>query len=61
MNFFSAGFFSVLMRQTNIVWVGMILGYTTMDKLISQTLPFIKDSEKRTNNSYNFQVFLKKQ
>ncbi|XP_031626049.1 putative Dol-P-Glc:Glc(2)Man(9)GlcNAc(2)-PP-Dol alpha-1,2-glucosyltransferase [Contarinia nasturtii] len=49
------GFLSVLMRQTNIVWVGMILGYSIMDKIISQTLPFIKDSEKRSNNSYNFQ------
>ncbi|XP_055305543.1 putative Dol-P-Glc:Glc(2)Man(9)GlcNAc(2)-PP-Dol alpha-1,2-glucosyltransferase [Sitodiplosis mosellana] len=49
------GFASVLMRQTNIVWVGMILGTTIMDKLISQTLPFIKkDSEKRPTNSYSY-------
>lgn len=64
MNCYLIGFASVLMRQTNIVWVGMILSSTIMDKIISQTLPFVKnesickkDSEKRTTNSYNFQVF----
>lgn len=52
------------MRQTNIVWVGLILSSTIMDKIISQTLPFVKndsickkDSEKRTINSYSYQVF----
>lgn len=52
------GFASVLMRQTNIVWVGMALGCTVMDKVISQTLPFIKekDKEKRSTNSYTFKV-----
>lgn len=45
------------MRQTNIVWVAMVLGYTIMDKLISQTLPFIKGTEKRLNSAYKFQVF----
>lgn len=44
------------MRQTNIIWVGMVLGCTVMDKLISQTLPFIKGSEKRSTVSYNYRV-----
>lgn len=51
--YFSA-LLSVLMRQTNIVWVGMFLGYTCMDKLVSQTLPFIKGMEKRS--AYTFHV-----
>lgn len=46
------------MRQTNIVWVGMALGCTVMEKLISQTLPFIKDSEKKCTNPYTFQVYI---
>lgn len=48
------------MRQTNIVWVAMVLGYTIMDKLISQTLPFIKGTEKRLNSAYKFQVIKRK-
>lgn len=64
MDCYLIGFASVLMRQTNIVWVVMVLSSTIMDKIISQTLPFVKndsickkDSEKRANSSYNFQVF----
>lgn len=41
------------MRQTNIVWVGMFLGCTFMDKIISQTLPFIKGAEKRSSYTFN--------
>lgn len=50
------GFLSVLMRQTNIIWVGMVLGWTVMDKLVSQTLPFISGSEKRSTVLYNYRV-----
>lgn len=49
-------FFSVLMRQTNIVWVLMVFGSTVMEKLVSQTLPFIQGSEKRSMVSYSFRV-----
>lgn len=52
----STGLLSVLMRQTNIVWVGMALGCTVMDKIISQTLPFIKEKDKRPAHSYTFRV-----
>lgn len=48
-----SGALSVLMRQTNIVWVGMFVGWTFMDKVISQTIPFIKGAEKRS--SYTFE------
>lgn len=48
------GLLSVLMRQTNIIWVGMVLGCTVMDKLISQTMPFI--SERRSTVLYNYRV-----
>lgn len=45
------------MRQTNIVWMGMALGTTFIDKLISQTLPFIKGHEKdATSSIYTFSV-----
>lgn len=40
------------MRQTNIVWVAMALGTTMVDKLISQTLPFIKGHEKTAISTY---------
>ncbi|XP_037037118.1 putative Dol-P-Glc:Glc(2)Man(9)GlcNAc(2)-PP-Dol alpha-1,2-glucosyltransferase isoform X1 [Bradysia coprophila] len=40
------GLASVLMRQTNIVWVGMAFGMTVIDKFCIQTLPFIKDADK---------------
>lgn len=52
------GFFSVLMRQTNIVWVGMALGMTVIDKFVSQTLPFVKDADKTTkvDSVYTFKV-----
>lgn len=55
--FIFVGFASVLMRQTNIVWVGMALGCTVIDKVISQTLPFVKGEEKRQITSYTFKVF----
>lgn len=46
------------MRQTNIVWVGMALGMTVLDKFVSQTLPFIKDADKtnKMDNVYTFKV-----
>lgn len=44
------------MRQTNIVWVGMALGCTILDKIMSQTMPFIKDQEKRSTVNYSFKV-----
>lgn len=44
------------MRQTNIVWVGMALGCTVLDKIISQTMPFIKDQEKRSTLNYSWKV-----
>lgn len=45
------------MRQTNIVWVGMALGCTVIDKLISQTIPFVKGYEKREKFVlYSFKV-----
>lgn len=50
------GFFSVMMRQTNIVWVLMVFCCTVIDKLVSQTMPFIQGSEKRSTVSYNFRV-----
>lgn len=47
---------SVLMRQTNIVWVAMALGTTCIDTLVSQTLPFIKQNERygRSDHVYGF-------
>lgn len=48
-----SGALSVLMRQTNIVWVGMFVGWTFMDKVVSQTIPFIKGAEKCP--SYTFE------
>lgn len=47
---------AVLMRQTNIVWVAMALGTTCIDKLVSQTLPFIKQNERygRSDHVYGF-------
>lgn len=51
-----SGFASVMMRQTNIVWVGMAMGCTVFDKLISQTLPFVKKEDKRQITSYTFGV-----
>lgn len=44
------------MRQTNIIWVAMVLGCTVMDKIVSQTLPFISGSEKRSTVSYSYWV-----
>ena len=46
------------MRQTNIVWVGMSLGITVIDKFVSQTLPFIKGNEKygKADIIYSFKV-----
>lgn len=51
------GFASVLMRQTNIVWVAMALGTTVIDKVVLQTLPFIKGNERygRPDLVYTFQ------
>lgn len=46
----------MLMRQTNIIWVGMALGCTILDKIISQTMPFIKDQEKRSTVNYSLEV-----
>lgn len=43
------------MRQTNIVWVGHALGVTAMDKLVTQTIPFLKD-RKRSTTPYTFSV-----
>lgn len=56
--FYDPGFASVLMRQTNIVWVGMALGMTVIDKFVSQTLPFVKDTDKtsKLDNVYTFKV-----
>ncbi|KAJ6633375.1 putative Dol-P-Glc:Glc(2)Man(9)GlcNAc(2)-PP-Dol alpha-1,2-glucosyltransferase [Pseudolycoriella hygida] len=50
------GFASVLMRQTNIVWVGMAFGMTVIDKFVSQTLPFVKDADKtsKIDHVYTF-------
>lgn len=58
LNFYNLGFASVLMRQTNIVWVGMALGMTVIDKFVSQTLPFVKDADKmsKVDNVYTFKV-----
>lgn len=44
------------MRQTNIVWVAMALGTTVIDKLVGQTLPFIKQNERygRSDHIYSF-------
>lgn len=49
------------MRQTNIVWVGMALGITVIDKFVSQTLPFIKGNEKygKSEHIYTFKVSTK--
>lgn len=46
------------MRQTNIVWVGMALGMTVIDKFVLQTLPFIKDADKtgKIDHLYTLQV-----
>lgn len=56
------GLLSVLMRQTNIVWVGMVLGGTVMDKLVSQTLPFLQSgSEKRSTVLYSYRVIVNKE
>lgn len=46
------------MRQTNIVWVGMALGTTVIDKFVSQTLPFIKGNEKygKSEHIYTFKA-----
>lgn len=45
------GFFSVLVRQTNIVWVALTFGCTFLDKLMIQTIPFVKghDSDEKKN------------
>lgn len=53
-----AGLASVLVRQTNIVWVGMALGMTVIDKFVLQTLPFIKDADKtgKVDHLYTIQV-----
>lgn len=51
----TSGALSVLMRQTNIVWVVHALGSTAIDKLVSQTLPFLKD-RKRSASPYSFHV-----
>lgn len=58
LKYYILGFASVLMRQTNIVWVGMALGMTVMDKFVSQTLPFVKDADKtsKVDNVYTFKV-----
>lgn len=57
-HFTFTGLLSVLVRQTNIIWMGMALGTTFIDKLISQTLPFIKGHEKSasSNIAYTFTV-----
>lgn len=54
----SVGFASVLMRQTNIVWVGMALGQICIDKFVSQTMPFVKDADKtgKVDLVYTFKV-----
>lgn len=36
------GFLSILMRQTNIVWVGMVFGSNVIDQLIIKVLPRTK-------------------
>lgn len=48
------------MRQTNIVWVGMALGMTVIDKFVSQTMPFVKDADKTTkmDSVYTFKVMI---
>lgn len=55
-----SGFLSVLMRQTNIVWVAMLFGTTVIDKLVFQTLPFIKQNKSygRTDHVYGFHDIL---
>lgn len=55
--YYLLGFASVIMRQTNIIWVGMALGITVIDKFVSQTLPFIKGHEKTDNRIENFHTF----
>lgn len=47
------------MRQTNIVWVAMTFGVTFLDKLMIQTLPFVKgydSDEKKSFENYSFSV-----
>ena len=58
------GFGSLLIRQTNIVWVIMVFGINSVNKLIIKTLPKIKDQKHRCINpsftsDYSFKVHIK--
>lgn len=49
------GMLSVLMRQTNIVWVAMIVGYNVMDFLVAATSKKISGKNKIPHH-YGYQV-----
>lgn len=44
---------SVAMRQTNIVWVGMVLGVCVLNYVVARAHPFLK-MKTRTNIIYSF-------
>ncbi|GAB0086616.1 Dol-P-Glc:Glc(2)Man(9)GlcNAc(2)-PP-Dol alpha-1,2-glucosyltransferase [Sergentomyia squamirostris] len=47
-----SGFVALLMRQTNIVWIGAVFGLNVMDKLVIKTLK--KRDKKNSNYIYTF-------
>lgn len=49
------GALSVLMRQTNIVWIGMIFGSKVLNKIVIGTLPKI-NSTKNKKKSDNYTI-----
>lgn len=49
---------SVALRQTNIVWVGMVLGVCVLNYVVARAHPFLsgKLKSRSVNVSYNFRV-----
>lgn len=54
------GALSVLMRQTNIVWIGMILGSKVLNKIVIGTMPKINPTKsKKKYDNYTILDILK--
>lgn len=48
------GIASVAMRQTNILWVALVLGVNSLNFLISRAHPFLKDKARKNHQIYTW-------